>query len=63
MMLIVIIHQDEAVMTGDIIFMTLSIIIRLQVDVMAGEDVLILNVVIHTIMKRCLEYKFKCKSS
>eukprot|EP00957_Ditylum_brightwellii_P022499 1697800-Ditylum_brightwellii.AAC.1 len=53
-------HQEEEVMVGATILMMLSVIVHQQVDVMAGEDMLIMKVGIHTIMKRCLECKLKC---
>eukprot|EP00957_Ditylum_brightwellii_P047597 3615713-Ditylum_brightwellii.AAC.1 len=62
MMLIVIIHQEEEAIAGATILIMLIIIIHQQVDVTAGEDTFITKVVIHTIMKCCLECKFKCNS-
>eukprot|EP00957_Ditylum_brightwellii_P040751 3084501-Ditylum_brightwellii.AAC.1 len=56
-------HQDEEVMAGATILIVLIIIVHQQIDVMAGESTLIMKVVIHTIMKCCLEYKLKCNSS
>eukprot|EP00957_Ditylum_brightwellii_P001189 93358-Ditylum_brightwellii.AAC.1 len=55
-------------MAGATILMMLIVIIHHQVDVKAGEDTLIIKVVIHMIMKhslgcKSLEYKFKCNSS
>eukprot|EP00957_Ditylum_brightwellii_P069228 5256171-Ditylum_brightwellii.AAC.1 len=50
-------HQEEEVMTGATILITRIIIVYQQVDVMAGEDMLIMKVAVHTIMKRCLECK------
>eukprot|EP00957_Ditylum_brightwellii_P090921 6923388-Ditylum_brightwellii.AAC.1 len=50
-------HQEEEVLAGATILMTLIIIVHQQVDVMAGEDMLIMEVVIHTITKHCLECK------
>eukprot|EP00957_Ditylum_brightwellii_P016644 1251647-Ditylum_brightwellii.AAC.1 len=52
-------HQEEEVMTGATILITLIIIVHQQADVMAGEDMLIMKVDIHIIMKRCLECKLK----
>eukprot|EP00957_Ditylum_brightwellii_P198964 15165626-Ditylum_brightwellii.AAC.1 len=49
-------------MAGATILMMLIIIVHQQVDVMAGEDTLIMKVVIHTIMRRSLECKFKSNS-
>ena len=56
-------HQEEEVMAGATILMMLIIIVHQQVDVMAGEDMLIMKVFVHTIMKRCLECKLKCNRS
>eukprot|EP00957_Ditylum_brightwellii_P028801 2175922-Ditylum_brightwellii.AAC.1 len=56
-------HQEEEVMAGATILMILIIIVHQQVDLIAGEDMLIIKVVIHTIMKRCLECKLKCNRS
>eukprot|EP00957_Ditylum_brightwellii_P167676 12764669-Ditylum_brightwellii.AAC.1 len=53
-------HQEGGVMAGATIVMMLIIIVHQQVHVMAGEDMLIMKVVIHTIMKHCLECKLKC---
>eukprot|EP00957_Ditylum_brightwellii_P034320 2603195-Ditylum_brightwellii.AAC.1 len=50
-------HQEEDVMAGATVLITLIIIIHKQVGVMAGEDTLIMKAVIHTIMKHCLECK------
>eukprot|EP00957_Ditylum_brightwellii_P049835 3778327-Ditylum_brightwellii.AAC.1 len=44
-------------MAGATILITLIIIVHQQVDVMAGEDMLIMKVAIYTIMKHCLECK------
>eukprot|EP00957_Ditylum_brightwellii_P190234 14480079-Ditylum_brightwellii.AAC.1 len=62
MMLNVIMHQEEEVMAEATILMMLIIIIHQQVDVITGEDTLIMKVVIHTIMNRSLDGKFKCNS-
>eukprot|EP00957_Ditylum_brightwellii_P049988 3789204-Ditylum_brightwellii.AAC.1 len=56
-------HQDEEVMAGSTALMMFVIIIYQQVDVMAGEDMLIMKVAVHTIMKCCLECKLKCNRS
>eukprot|EP00957_Ditylum_brightwellii_P187744 14295324-Ditylum_brightwellii.AAC.1 len=53
-------HQEEEVMAGATILIALIIIAHQQVDVMAGEDMLVMKVGIHTIMKRCLECKVQC---
>eukprot|EP00957_Ditylum_brightwellii_P160475 12216802-Ditylum_brightwellii.AAC.1 len=53
-------HQEEEVMAGATILVMLIIIVHQQVDVMAEEDTLIMKVVVHTIMRYCLEYKIKC---
>eukprot|EP00957_Ditylum_brightwellii_P094887 7226556-Ditylum_brightwellii.AAC.1 len=63
MMSIFIMNQEEEVMAGATILMMSIIVIHLQVDVMAGEYKLIIKMVIHTIMKHSLEYRFKCNSS
>eukprot|EP00957_Ditylum_brightwellii_P056882 4312302-Ditylum_brightwellii.AAC.1 len=55
-------HQEEEVMAAVTILMMLIIITHQQVDVMTGQDTLIMKVVIHTIIKRCLDCKFKCNS-
>eukprot|EP00957_Ditylum_brightwellii_P136258 10391720-Ditylum_brightwellii.AAC.1 len=63
MMLIVTIHQEEDTMTGATILMILIIIIHHQANVMAGEDMRIMYVVIYTTINWCLECKFNCNSS
>eukprot|EP00957_Ditylum_brightwellii_P065826 4993000-Ditylum_brightwellii.AAC.1 len=44
-------------MAGATILIMFIIIVHQQVDVMAGKNMLIMKVVVHTIMKRCLECK------
>eukprot|EP00957_Ditylum_brightwellii_P021627 1631047-Ditylum_brightwellii.AAC.1 len=56
-------HQEEEVMAGATILMMLVIIVHQLVDVMAGEDLLIMKVAVHITMKHCLEFKLKCNSS
>eukprot|EP00957_Ditylum_brightwellii_P126525 9643905-Ditylum_brightwellii.AAC.1 len=50
-------HQEEDVMAGPTILIMFIIIIHQQVGVMAGKDTLIMKVVVHTIIKQCLECK------
>eukprot|EP00957_Ditylum_brightwellii_P058919 4467820-Ditylum_brightwellii.AAC.1 len=50
-------NQEEDLMAGATILVMFIIIIYQQVGEMAGEDMLIIKVVVHTIMKYCLECK------
>eukprot|EP00957_Ditylum_brightwellii_P206878 15350367-Ditylum_brightwellii.AAC.1 len=50
-------HQEEDVMAWATILIMSIIIVHQQVGVVAGEDMLIMKVVVHTIMKCCLECK------
>eukprot|EP00957_Ditylum_brightwellii_P140235 10685065-Ditylum_brightwellii.AAC.1 len=50
-------QQEEDVMAGATILIMFIIIVHQQVDLMAGEDMHIMKVVAHTIMKQCLECK------
>eukprot|EP00957_Ditylum_brightwellii_P132631 10114311-Ditylum_brightwellii.AAC.1 len=44
-------NQEEEVIAGATILMMLIIIVHQQVDVIVGEDMLIMKMVVHTIMK------------